>query len=254
MGTETLAPDTYLTDERAAVQLELHLPQQSFDPGRYENAGTITLGDASHQWSVWDGQPLGKYIALDTETTLIQSPKVPTLAMASISDGSQHYLLKPEQLPELLMQHLPGNHQLIFHNVAFDFAVIDQHLAQTDAADARAWMWAAVDQHRVHDTMLLAALVTLAQSDDDRTPTLADAAEHWCGYTLEKDAYRLRFAETIGKAWADIEPGFLQYAAADAIATFGLFAKLTHEANRICGQFNLPRDFGFLTEALQAAL
>ena len=101
-------------------------------------------------------------------------------------------------------------------------------------------MWAAVDQHRVHDTMLLAALVTLAQSDDDRTPSLADAVQHWCGYELAKDSYRLRFGKTIGKDWTDIEPGFLRYAAADAIATFQLFTKLTHEANTICRQFNLP--------------
>ena len=36
--------------------------------------------------------------------------------------------------------------------------------------------------------MLLAALVTLAQSDDDRMLSLADAVQQWCGYSLAKDA------------------------------------------------------------------
>ncbi|QEF98802.1 DNA polymerase I, thermostable [Stieleria maiorica] len=237
--------------EREAIQVEPNLPSQSFDPARYGIEGTLMLGTNEYRWSVWDGQPLGKYIAMDTETTLADKHEVPQLAMVSVSDGSQHYLLKPEQLPELLLQHLPNDHHLVFHHVAFDFAVIDRHLTETDASIARNWMWAAVDQHRMHDTMLLAALVTLAQHDDDRMPSLHDAVKDWCGYELEKDAFRLRFEETIGEDWHSINSGFLRYAAADAIATFQLFAKLTHAANRICRQFNLPRQFGFLTEAVQ---
>lgn len=239
------------TTEREAMQLEHTLPPQSFDPDRYGIGGDVTLGDRQHRWEVWDGQPLGKYIALDTETDLAKQHEVPQLALVSVSDGSQHYLLKPDQLAELLMQHLPRGCHLIFHHVAFDFGVMDKYLAASDAAAARSWLWSAVDQHRVHDTMLLAALVTLAQHDDDKMPSLDDAVRQWCGYGLQKDAYRLRFAEIIGKPWQDIEPGFLRYAAADAIATFQLFTKLTHEANRICQQFNLPRQFGFLTEAVQ---
>lgn len=216
-----------------------------------EITGTLSLGEQQYPWTVWDGQPLGKYIAMDTETTLAKQHEVPRLALASVSDGLQHYLLKPDQLAELLLQHLPQGCHLIFHHVAFDFAVIDRHLAETNAGAARSWMWAAVDQHRMHDTMLMAALITLAQQDDDRMLSLADAVGRWCGYELVKDGYRLRFAETIGKDWKSIEPGFLRYAAADAIATFQLFTKLTHEANHICRQFNLPRQFGFLTEAVQ---
>ncbi len=32
------------------------------------------------------------------------------------------------------------------------------------------------------DIVHLAALVTLAQQDDDRTPSLADAVQQWCGH------------------------------------------------------------------------
>jgi DNA polymerase I-like protein with 3'-5' exonuclease and polymerase domains len=237
--------------KRETIQVKLHLPPQSFDPTSFAAGGTVQLGDQRHRWEVWGGQQLGRYVVLDTETTLAEHPEVPRLAMLSISDGKQHYLAKPEQLAELLMLHLPGDHHLVFHNVSFDFAVIDQHLSRQGADDVRSWMWAAVDQQRVHDTMLLAALATLAQSDDDRMLSLADAVQRWCGFGLVKDEYRLRFGETIGKDWAAIEPSFLRYAACDAIATWQLFNKLTHEADRICCQHNLPRQFGFLTEAVQ---
>jgi DNA polymerase I-like protein with 3'-5' exonuclease and polymerase domains len=248
---ETETPES--TAKPQVVQLDLFVPSQSADPPQNGNGteGVVALGKQPYRWEVWAGQSLGRYIALDTETTPIVSHEPPTLAMVSISDGRQHYLLKPDQLAELLLQHLPADHHLIFHNVAFDFAVIDQYLSRAGQADARGWLWSAVDQHRVHDTMLLAALVTLAQSDDDRTPSLADAVKQWCGYELAKDSFRLRFGETIGKDWQDIEPGFTRYAVCDAIATWQLFTKLTHEAYRICCHHNLPRQFGFLTEAIQ---
>lgn len=99
--------------------------------------------------------------------------------------------------------------------------------------------------------MLLAGLVTLAESDDDKLPSLADAAQQYLGIELEKDIYRLRYAETLGKQWQDIEPGFCEYAAADAITTWLLYAKLTHRADALCKQHYLPRQYGFLTEALQ---
>jgi DNA polymerase I-like protein with 3'-5' exonuclease and polymerase domains len=238
-------------NERTGMQLELFMPPQAPENTSPGTCGTVQLGDQQHSWAVWNGQQLGRFIAIDTETTLIQQHEVPQLCMVSVSDGQQHYLLKPNQLAELLMQHLPHAPQLIFHNVAFDFAVIDRHLCRAGAADARSWLWSAVDQNQVHDTMLLAALVTLAQSDDDRMPTLADAAQRWCGYELAKDDYRLRYAETIGQDWATLDAGFFRYAVCDAIATWQLYVKLTHEAKRICLHHNLPRQFGFLTEALQ---
>ena len=213
--------------------------------------GTLQLGSEQFEWSAWDGQPLGQYVAMDTETTLIVEHLVPNLAMVSISDGEQHYLLKPEQLQELMLQLSTGDHHLIFHNVAFDFAVIDRYLSGIAAAGSRNWLWTMVDENRVHDTMLLTALVTLARSDNDLTPSLEIAAKCWCGVELVKDEHRLRFAETIGQRWADIDPGFLKYAAADAVATFQLFATLKKEADILCERFDLSQEFGRLTEAIQ---
>lgn len=246
--------ETEAQDERLAIQTEQLLPfvSTSFDPDRYSRTGTLELAGKNYAWQVWDGQQLGKYIALDTETTLIAGPSdIPRLCMVSISDGKQHYVAKPDQLSDLLNQHLPTGCHIICHNISFDFWVMDRYLALAGETAARSWLWFAADQHRLHDTMLLAGLVTLAQSDDDKLPSLADAAQQYLDIHLVKDTYRLRYAETIGKLWQDIEPGFCEYAAADAITTWRLYCKLTHAAAAVCQQHNLPRQYGFLTEALQ---
>lgn len=213
-------------------------------------AGTVLLGSRNYQWAVWTGQQLGRYIALDTETTLISSPAaVPQLCLVSISDGSQHYVAKPEQLVDLLLQH-PDAH-FICHNIGFDFWVMDKQLSRVGSQQTRNILWAAVDQQRCHDTMLLAALVSLAQSDDDRMPSLADAAKQYLGTELDKDTYRLRYAETLQQDWHQLDVGFFQYAVADAITTWQLYCKLTKAADSICKQHGLSRQYGFLTEALQ---
>jgi len=81
--------------------------------------------------------------------------------MVSMTGGEQHYLLKPEQLRERLTQLSTGDHRLIFHNAAFDFAVIDRYLNGVAAAESRNWLWTMVGENRVHDTMLLAALSSM---------------------------------------------------------------------------------------------
>ncbi len=203
------------------------------------------------EWDFWTGQQLGNHISLDTETTLIQGQNIPQLCMCSASDGLQNYIIHPDRMAAFLMQHLPQGCQLVCHNVAFDFWVLDKHLATTGAEDARSWLWAAVDQGRMHDTMLLNALVTLAQADDDRMLSLAELAQQHLGIELEKNSYRTRYAETIGQGWGQLDAGFFRYAITDAAATWQLFCKLTRKASQICQFHNLNRSYGFLTEQLQ---
>lgn len=149
------------------------------------------------------------------------------------------------------MQHLGKGKELVFHNVKFDFAVIEKELTRVGAHAPLQQFWLAVEQQRVHDTMLLAALVSLATSDSDAAPALDAAVRQWCGYDLPKDEFRMRFDETIGQAWGDIDPGFLRYAIADAIATFHLYEKLKSESERICEASGLGNAYGPLTGSLQ---
>jgi DNA polymerase I-like protein with 3'-5' exonuclease and polymerase domains len=113
------------------------------------------------------------------------------------------------------------------------------------------WLWSAVEEQRVHDTMLLPGLVSLAESDDDRLPSLDDAVQQYCRYQLEKDTYQTRYAETIHQDWTKLDPGFFEYAVSDAIGTYQLHVQLTREAKHIVEQAGASRQYGFLTEAIQ---
>ncbi|WP_396160183.1 DNA polymerase [Flavobacterium sp.] len=200
-------------------------------------------------WSWWEGQQLGRYFALDTETELITGHKIPQLAMVSVSDGMQTYIVHPDQLAVLLVQHLSAGCHMVCHNIAFDFWVMHKNLA--GSPDAINWLWSAVDQQQVHDSMLLAGLIGIAQTDDDRLPSLADVAQQLLGVTLEKDLYRLRYGETIGTDWEQLDPGFFQYAATDAAITYQVFCRLTAIAKQITDAAGVQRRFGFLTEGIQ---
>lgn len=209
----------------------------------------MITAEAACSWSRWEGQQLRKHFGLDTETSLINGHQIPQLAMVSVCDGQQTYILHPDQLGEFLVQHLSVGSHMVCHNVAFDFWVMDQYLANQQ--DARSWLWSAVDRQQVHDTMLLAGLVGIAKNDDDRLHSLADLAQQLLGVVLDKDSYRLRYAEAIGTDWGQLDTGFFQYAATDALVTYQLYCRLTAIAKEITDAAGVQRTYGFLTEGIQ---
>ena len=214
--------------------------------------GTVDLDHTRFHWSLWNGERLGECIAIDTETTQIEDRvKVPDLCLVSISDGQQHFVLKPGRLAEFLNLHSSNEIHFVFHNVAFDFAVMDRYLVLSKEIETRSVLWEAVDSDRLHDTMLLAVLISLVKRDSDLTPGLKDACEEHLGFVLEKEKYRHRFNEITESSWMEADVGFFQYAVADAIATWFLFAILTHKANKICHEYGVSATHGFLTEAIQ---
>jgi DNA polymerase I-like protein with 3'-5' exonuclease and polymerase domains len=201
-------------------------------------------------WQLWDGQQLGKHFALDTETGLIDGHRVPRLALASVADDTATYIVHPEQLGLFLCQHLPAG-QMACHNLAFDFWVLDAELRRQGCQEALQQLWAAADQQRLHCTMLLATLIGIATYDDDKQPSLAALADQVLGLKLDKDTYRLRYAELIGNSWEQVDPGFFTYAATDAYATYRIYCWLTHRAEQIAEAAGAPRQYGWLTEGIQ---
>ena len=99
--------------------------------------------------------------------------------------------------------------------------------------------------------MILAGLIDLAKSDCARLPSLSDAVAEYCNYQLRKDQYRTRYAETIGANWDELDPGFFQYAVADAIACYDLYCRSTAVAKQLTDAAECQRPFGFLTESIQ---
>ncbi len=202
-------------------------------------------------WQPWDGQQLRKHFSLDTETELIQSHKVPRLALAAVSDGLATYILHPDQIALFLCQHLCAGQHMVCHNAAFDFWVIDAELRRTGSDLALQQLWTAADQQRLHCTMLLASLIGIATSDDDRQPSLAELSQRLLGVELEKDLFRLRYAETIGTDWNLLDSGFFAYAATDAAVTYQLFCMLTEKAKQVTEAAGVGTRYGFLTEGIQ---
>ncbi|MGI9459883.1 MAG: DNA polymerase [Pirellulales bacterium] len=217
-----------------------------------EPCGTALLNARKFEWRVWNGEQLSGCIAVDTETTLIEhASKIPDICLVSVSDGTQHFVVATERLAEFLAIHEDKSMHFVFHNVRFDFAVIDQYLDRIGESDVRNVLWSAVDDHRVHDTMLLAVLISLANEDCDIARSLADLCKAYLGLNLDKEGYRCHFSEIQGKDWSEVDTGFFKYAVKDAIATWHLFSVLTHEANNLCNEHGTPDQYGFLSESLQ---
>jgi hypothetical protein len=203
-------------------------------PQRHKNCLTsmvARLGELEILYSVYVGETLeGIWIGFDTETALIEGHKIPALALASASTGDQHRLIHPDRVGEFILAHEGLDY--VFHNVAFDFWVVAEHLALRREDEALQAWWAIADDDRMHDTMLLDQLIRLARDDAHPRPrNLAEVAREYAGLVVDKsDPYRLRYAEIIGQDWADVDPGFFQYAIKDPIATWASYQTMASEA------------------------
>ncbi len=213
---------------------------------------SVRLGSEDFVFSNWEpGEQLRSPIAIDTETEWSDGNDVRRLALVSVSDGAKHRLLKPEQLQIFIDQHSDAH--FIAQNAAFDFEVIRKALR-----DPIAWVDVA-DQGRLHDTMILDALIRLAR--DDSSPysrDLGTLAQSYLEVVVDKDdPFRRRYSELIGRPWDEVDPGFFSYAIKDAIVTRKLWDVLSAIASKLIKPFAaelLPeakRRFGLLTESLQ---
>ncbi len=152
---------------------------------------------SSPPWKFWAGELLksspDQPLALDCESTVVDlNREIPQLVLASASDGQQTVIIRPEDLAIFLSIH--EAEQFVFHNVAFDFWVIDQYLkseksrshteldfrrntwGMTSSAES-AW-WIAAEDGRLHDTMLLDMLVRLAKGEGE-TPNAEDGGKFY---------------------------------------------------------------------------
>ena len=173
---------------------------------------------------------MGDRLGFDTETNTIVGIEIPELALASASTGAQHRLVHPDRVGAFIRRH--GDRRLVVHNAAFDYWVVAGHLAGRGERKALAAWKRAVDEGRLHDTMILDQLIRLAEADAHPRPRdLGVVAREYAGVEVDKsDPYRLRYAEVIGRDWATVERGFFIYAIRDAIATLAAFEAMCPRA------------------------
>jgi DNA polymerase I-like protein with 3'-5' exonuclease and polymerase domains len=212
----------------------------------------VKLGDQVYDFDLWKmSERLQSPIAIDTETELIRGFDVPKIALISVSDGRLHRLIKPKDLQAFIDRHSDAH--FVAHNAAFDFEVIRAALR-----DPLAWIDVA-DQGRLHDTMILDALIRLGRDDSyPQNRDLGTLAKIYLGLPIDKDdPYRLRYAELIDKPWELADRGFFTYAIKDAIVTRKLWEVLSAIATKLIKPFQsqispgAEQSFGLLTESLQ---
>lgn len=213
---------------------------------------SVRFGQADVDFSIWEqGERLVSPIAIDTETELIQGTSIPRVALISVSDGREHRLIRPEDLQAFIDLHSQAD--FVAHNASFDFAVVRKALK-----DPLPWVEVA-HSGRLHDTMILDALIRLARDDSYPNPRdLGTLSKLYLGVVIDKDdPFRLRYSELLDRSWDSVDVGFFRYAIKDAIATRKLWDVLRRIAADLIKPFEgdllsgAVDQFGILTESLQ---
>jgi hypothetical protein len=199
-------------------------------------AGTasVTISGSEYNYFLWDGQALAaQVLGFDTETAPIVPGEVPPLALASASSGTEHCVIHPDRVGEFILIH--RDRHIVFHNVAFDFWTVAEHLAARGEAESLGVWWDIAEADRMHDTMLLDELIRLARTDTyPRARDLGVVALEFAGLEIDKnDPFRLRYAEIIGRDWATVERGFFDYGVKDPIATLAAYHPMRAEAIKL---------------------
>lgn len=194
----------------------------------------------------WDGRPLADprgfpYVGFDTEF----DPETKALALVCLSGPDRIALAVPEQLPAVVTAHRGCT--FVMHNAACDWPLCHDLLPPAERAE---WVQC-VNEGRVKCTMLLDKLIRLAtdrvgahgaEDNDQPTPVparkLSALAADLLGLSKEDaDPYRMRFGEIIGKPLAEVEEGFLRYAATDPLLTLLVYMEQRRMAEMLMEEF-----------------
>jgi DNA polymerase I-like protein with 3'-5' exonuclease and polymerase domains len=226
----------------------------------------VIIGDKRFFYKLrWAGEvlsPADAYLAFDTETNLVDlKSEIPCLALASASASNIHScLIHPDDVGAFILAH--QHLHLVCHNAAFDFWVVEKHLRDSGQDFALQAWWQMADENRLHDSMLLDALVRLARNDTyPELRNLAEVSREYAHLVISKDdPYRMRYAEIIARDWRTVDIGFFEYAVKDAIATRLAYRALRQEADALMARFgsvgveiraDAVERHGLLTEAVQ---
>jgi len=183
-----------------------------------------------------NGRVFTKGFALDLETTLIDKDRpahIPTLVLGMAFGGGTGWFILAEDMLPFLDAH-PDN-PLILHNAAFDLRVLDETYKRAGRADD---IYQRVERGQVADTQILARLVSLAQVGHTARGqcSLDDCSTKYLGIHLAKDmqtpggdSVRLTFGRYLGRPFEAFPEIYLEYAAADPVATWLLFRRLKEE-------------------------
>lgn len=190
--------------------------------------------------------------AVDNETFLIsagnQAPRMVCLSITDATRSANVLHARNPQCRQTIEALLRSEHLIVGHNVAFDVAVWAQ-----EWPDLLPLIFAAYDADRITDTMLRQQLLDIAHGEyrGRHTPTglferysydlAAVAARHEYPHKLEKDTWRLRYAELYRYRVADWPLAAVEYAQHDARSTLWVYTRQQAEAPLLLDQYRQAR-------------
>lgn len=188
----------------------------------------------------WQGQELGRTLAIDTETTIKPFTETPDLVTFQVFDGENLFYVDRCDVNKFLTQHL--SRTLVFANAPFDVDVLrkfteDKYLLKEQ-----------IENDKVFDINVLYRLYGLATNGSvPRKYSLAHISSELLGLELDKDEdIRCNFSDFTDIPLQQIPSVFLEYGAKDVIATFHCFTRLRLGINRLGSNTNLSHHIQLL--------
>lgn len=180
---------------------------------------------------IWNGEKLGLFITLDTETTVRPFTETPDLVTVQYATDKEQGYIRLKDVNNFFKVN--DKSHFIFHNLAFDWDV----LVKSHGIDFHTLL----ENGQLHDTMLLYKLLHLAtEGFVPMKASLAHCVSTLLGHELDKDdSIRCEFGQFLGKDIEDIPEQFLTYGLEDVIYTHKLFMYLTRQEPLASSQTNL---------------
>ena len=187
----------------------------------------------------WQGESLGKVLAIDTETTIKPFTETPDLVTFQVFDGESLYYVDRSLVDDFLKKHVTRT--LVFANAPFDVDVIEKHTGNSLKEQVE-------HGNRLFDVNIMYRLWKLATVGDvPRRYSLAHISNELLGIDLDKNEdIRCNFAEYKDTSLQEIPKPFLEYGAADVLATFYCFVRLRLEVTRLNTSTNLSHHIQLL--------
>ena len=186
----------------------------------------------------WQGEELGRTLAIDTETTIKPFTETPDLITFQVFDGENLYYVDRSLVGDFLKKHVTRT--LVFANAPFDIDVIEKHTGLS--------LKEQLENDKCFDINILFRLWKLAiDGDVPRKYSLARISEDLLGIELDKnEEIRCNFADFMEVPTEEIPAQFLEYGAKDVIATFHCFTRLRMEITRLNSTNNLSHHIQIL--------
>ena len=186
----------------------------------------------------WQGEELGRTLAIDTETTIKPFTETPDLITFQVFDGESVYYVDRSLVDDFLKKHVTRT--LVFANAPFDVDVIEKHTGNS----LKEW----IENDKVFDVNIMYRLVKLATVGDvPRRYSLAHITKEYLQIELDKNEdIRCNFADYANVPTEEIPQAFLEYGAKDVIATFHCFTRLRMEITRLKNNTNLSHHIQLL--------